>query len=133
MNVGDCLTVKFQNLLSPSPANDNQPATRSASVHVNGLQLVNNILDDGSNVGQNPSSLVAPGGTATYTFYAEREGNHLMYSTAATTGGEGDGGSLSMGLFGSVNVEPKGAEYYRSQVTAQELAYATTGRTPANQ
>ncbi|HZI19290.1 MAG TPA: Ig-like domain-containing protein [Pyrinomonadaceae bacterium] len=133
MNAGDRLQVRFQNLLSPSPADDNQPATRTASVHAAGLQLVNNILDDGSNVGRNQSSLVAPGGSATYTFFAEREGNHLMYSTAATTGGEGDGGSLSMGLFGSVNVEPKGAEWYRSQLTAQELAYATAGRTPTNQ
>ncbi|MDQ3802433.1 MAG: Ig-like domain-containing protein, partial [Acidobacteriota bacterium] len=133
MNVGDCLTIKFQNLLSPSPADDNQPATRTAGVHVMGLQLVNNILDDGSHVGANNSSLVAPGGTATYTYYAEREGNHLFYSTAATTGGEGDGGQVTMGLFGSVNVEPRGSEWYRSQVTAKELAYATTGRTPANQ
>ncbi|HEX8686994.1 MAG TPA: hypothetical protein VF654_10845, partial [Pyrinomonadaceae bacterium] len=133
LNAGDRLQIQFQNLLAPTPADDNQPATRTAGVHVVGLQLVNNILDDGSNVGQNPSSLVAPGGTATYTYFAEREGNHLFYSSAATTGGEGDGGSLSMGLFGSVNVEPKGAEYYRSQVTAQELAYATTGRTPAGQ
>jgi hypothetical protein len=48
-----------------------------------------------------------------------------MYSTAATTGGEGDGGTLSEGLFGSVNVEVRGAEWYRSQVTAAEMAAAT--------
>ena len=48
-----------------------------------------------------------------------------MYSTGATTGGEGDGGTLSEGLFGSVNVEPRGAEWYRSQVTAAEMAAAT--------
>jgi hypothetical protein len=133
MNVGDALKIKFQNLLAPTPADDNQPHTRTASVHAAGLQLVNNILDDGSNVGRNSSSLVAPGDTATYTLFAEREGNHLMYSTAATTGGEGNGGSLAMGLFGSINVEPRGAEWYRSQLTAQEMEYATTGRTPANQ
>jgi hypothetical protein len=133
MNVGDRLQIRFQNLLAPSSDDDNRPATRTAGVHVVGLQLAHNILDDGSNVGQNQSGLVAPGGTATYTFYAEREGNHLLYSSAATTGGEGDGGSLAMGLFGSVNVEPTGAEWYRSQVTAQDLAYATTGKTPASQ
>ncbi|HEX8721893.1 MAG TPA: LamG-like jellyroll fold domain-containing protein, partial [Pyrinomonadaceae bacterium] len=43
MNVGDRLQINFQNLLSPSPADDNQPATRTAGVHVVGLQLVNNI------------------------------------------------------------------------------------------
>ncbi|HEX8474951.1 MAG TPA: Ig-like domain-containing protein, partial [Pyrinomonadaceae bacterium] len=133
MNVGDRLQVKFQNLLAPSPADDNQPHTRTAAVHVIGMQLVNGILDDGSNVGRNQSSLIQPGDTATYTLYAEREGNHLLYSSAATTGGEGDGGSLAMGLFGSVNVEAKGAEWYRSQMTAKELAYATTGRTAGNQ
>jgi Tol biopolymer transport system component len=133
MNVGQKLQINFQNLLAPSRIDDDQPATRTASVHVIGLQLVNSITDDGSNVGVNPSSLVAPNGTATYTYYAEREGNHLFYSTAATTGGEGDGGSLAMGLFGMVNVEPQGAEWYRSQVTHAELTYATTGTTPANQ
>jgi hypothetical protein len=57
-------------------------------------------------------SLVGPGGSAVYTVAATREGNNLMYSTAATTGGEGDGGTLSEGLFGSVNVEVRGAEWY---------------------
>ena len=46
-----------------------------------------------------------------------------MYSTAATGGGEGDGGTLAQGLFGSVNVEAVGAEWYRSQVTQADLAW----------
>ena len=155
MNVGDCLQINFTNLLTPdigtpteephpeeeeegteppeppeaedfkSFAANNAPATRTASAHIMGLQLVGTIASDGSNVGQNPSSLVAPGASATYTYIAQREGNHLVYSTAATTGGEGDGGSLAMGLFGSVNVELKGAEWYRSQLTAEEMALAT--------
>ncbi|HEX5706252.1 MAG TPA: hypothetical protein VFX96_03080 [Pyrinomonadaceae bacterium] len=131
MNVGDCLLINFINLLAPDPADvnsfaaNNAPATRTASAHVMGLPLVGSIASDGSNVGQNPSSLVGPGGTATYTYLAQREGNHLLYSTAATTGGEGDGGSLAMGLFGSVNVQPRGAEWYRSQVTAAEMEMAT--------
>ena len=56
-----------------------------------------------------------------------------MYSTGATTGGEADGGTLAEGLFGSVNVEPKGAEWYRSQVTAADLNLAKTGTTPGGQ
>jgi hypothetical protein len=132
MNMGDCISIRFQNLLSPDPL-DNQPHTRKASIHVDGLQLVNTILDDGSNVGNNPSSLVAPGGTATYTLYGEREGGHVLYSTGATTSGEGDGGTLAFGLFGSVNVEPVGAEYYRSQVTEEEMRLATTGVTATGQ
>jgi hypothetical protein len=140
MNVGDCLQITFQNLLDPNRADDNQPATRTASIHAVGLQLRNNILDDGSNVGVNPSSLIEPEKVITYTLYAEKEGNHLLYSTAATTGGEGDGGSLPMGLFGSVNVEPRGAEWYRSQVTEADLRLAqkknadgTPAVTPAGQ
>jgi hypothetical protein len=61
LNVGDCLQLLFQNLLDPLRANDDQPATRTASIHVVGLNLRNSILDDGSNVGTNQSSLVAPG------------------------------------------------------------------------
>jgi hypothetical protein len=148
MNVGDCLQIKFQNLLAATPhvheeevapgtdpehpegtpertTFGSQPSTRTASVHVMGMQLVGGIGSDGSFVGTNPSSLVAPGGSATYTFYAEREGGFFMYSTAATTGGEGDGGSIPRGLFGAVNVEPAGALWYRSQVTALDLELAT--------
>ncbi|NJL29589.1 MAG: hypothetical protein HC897_17730, partial [Thermoanaerobaculia bacterium] len=74
MNVGDCLTVRFKNWLDYTPVDREQVATREASVHVTGMQLVGSIADDGSYVGQNASSLVAPGGTRYYTFYAEREG-----------------------------------------------------------
>jgi len=132
MNSGDCLRITFTNLLSSTPLSD-QPATRSAGIHVNGMELVGSIASDGSNVGNNAPSLVGPGGTAVYTFYATREGNNLMYSSAATTGGEGDGGTLAEGLFGSVNVEQKGAEWYRSQVTAADLNLAKTGTTPGGQ
>ncbi|HEX5888545.1 MAG TPA: hypothetical protein VFY61_07565 [Pyrinomonadaceae bacterium] len=132
MNSGDCLRIAFTNLLSPSPLSD-QPATRSAGVHVIGMELVNGISSDGSNVGTNPASLVGPGASTVYTFFATREGNNLMYSTGATTSGEGDGGTLAEGLFGSVNVEPKGAEWYRSQLTQEDMKLAQTGTTPAGQ
>src|SRR5215813_15574649 len=132
MNSGDCLRITFTNLLSALPSGD-QPATRSAGIHISGLELVNGIASDGSNVGTNVPSLVAPGGSTVYTYWGTREGNNLMYSTAATTGGEGDGGTLSSGLFGSVNVEPKGAEWYRSQVTAADMAAAKTGTTAGGQ
>jgi hypothetical protein len=132
MNSGDCLRITFTNLLSSSPLSD-QPATRSAGVHIMGMELVGDISSDGSNVGVNPPSLVGPGGSAVYTFYATREGNNLMFSSAATTGGEGDGGTLAEGLFGSVNVEPRGAEWYRSQLTAADMTLAKTGTTLGGQ
>ncbi len=130
MNVGDCLQINFTNLLAETPKDKDQPATRTASVHVNGMQLVGSIASDGSNVGKNASSLVKPNGFAIYKLYAEREGGYFLYSAAATTGGEGDGGSLATGLFGVVTVQPKGAEWYRSQVTRDDLKYATIGTTP---
>ena len=131
MNSGDCLRITFTNLLS-SMALDDQPATRNAGIHVIGMELLN-IGSDGSNVGTNPPSLIAPGTSTVYTLTATREGNNLMYSTAATTGGEGDGGTLAHGLFGSVNVEAAGAEWYRSQVTESEMKLATVGTTPKGQ
>ncbi|KAF5407343.1 MAG: hypothetical protein Udaeo2_25530 [Candidatus Udaeobacter sp.] len=35
------------------------------------------------------------------------------------------GDQLTRGLFGALNVQPSGAEWYRSQVTADDLALAT--------
>ncbi len=99
-NAGDKLQINFQNLLNPEPllgpppppdpAHPEltgqpvllQPATRNIGIHVLGMQLVNSILDDGSNVGENDSSLVAPGGQITYTLHADREGTYLLQNTA---------------------------------------------------
>jgi hypothetical protein len=64
---------------------------------------------------------------------AEREGEHLFYSAGALAGGEGDGGQLNAGLFGAIIVEPPGARWYRSQVTREDLDYATTGTTAYGQ
>ncbi len=143
VNRGDCLRVEFTNLLSPVvdeenevvrlgpgrtvPWSSDEPATRAASMHVNGLALSGDIGSDGSNVGSNASSLAAPGETRTYTWRASVEGGFLLYSLGAPAGGEGDGGQLGLGLFGSVNVEPKGSHWFRSQVTGTELATAATG------
>jgi len=129
MNVGDCLQITFTNLLSQPRKDPDQVATRNASIHVMGMQLVNSIASDGSFVGANTSSLAAPGGPAVvYTLFAQHEGGYVMYSTD-TVGGEGDGSQQSAGLFGTINVEPKGARWYRSQVTKDDLDLATTGQT----
>jgi hypothetical protein len=136
MNVGNCLSINFQNLLDPVRRHQEQVKTRDASIHVIGLQLVETIQDDGSNVGSNGAwgnGVVPTGGRITYTLYAEREGQHVMYSTGAMTGGQGDGGQLNAGLFGAVNVEPVGSRWYRSQVTAEDLHIATIGTTPGGQ
>ncbi len=160
VNEGDCLAIHFTNLLDPVgfifdlpadfptdpilglgvPINqqvDNQPLTRVASIHVDGLELVNGIADDGSRVGRNPagSSVVAPGFSTDYTYYAPDKGTHLLYSMGTTLGAEGDGGTRSYGLFGAVNVEPgptgtfPGSLWYRSQLTRQEMDWATPPET----
>ncbi|MGB8841008.1 MAG: hypothetical protein WCC64_08030 [Aliidongia sp.] len=161
--VGDCLHIRFQNLLAPNALEgpevtlkdpkkqtkmpcdptvtlvgqektlrNGQTCTRAAGVHVAGMEEgnVDATLGDGSFVGANPSSLVAPGEKIDYTLRAPAEGVFLMYSTAANAStnfsGGGVGGQLSAGLFGSVVVEPASAEWYRSQVTKVDLDAATT-------
>ena len=127
MNEHDCLTVRFTNWLGSTPADNEQVRTREASVHVTGMQLVRSIADDGSWVGTNASSLVVPGQTRDYKFYAAKEGGYVLHSAGALTSGEGDNGTISAGLFGAVNVEPNGATWYRSQVTESDLARTITG------
>jgi hypothetical protein len=95
MNVGDCLTINFQNLLDTARLDQDQAATRKVSIHVIGMQRVN--LATGS---------WDPGASTTYTYYAEREGENLIFSAGAMAGGEGDGGTVNAGLFGSIVVGP---------------------------
>jgi hypothetical protein len=126
MNVGDCLEIAFENLLASTRRDEEQPATRWASIHVVGMQI-QTIADDGSYVGSNASSLVPVGGSTTYLLVApDHEGEHVMYSAGATNGGEGDSGSASAGLFGAVIVEPAGSHWYRSQVTRVEFDQLVT-------
>ncbi len=123
-NVGDCLVVNFQNWLKPASVNPN-PVTKNASVHVAGMEAVSSIRDDGSFVGNNAvspsgndSGIIAPGRAMTYRLYAAQEGTFLLYSMAGQE-------QLTYGLFGSVNVQPRGSEWYRSQVTQAEMQQAS--------
>ncbi|MCP5364150.1 MAG: hypothetical protein H6905_02765 [Hyphomicrobiales bacterium] len=143
---GDCLTVNFENLLSTNANPNNaalvnatgvpfnvlindQVATRMAGFHPLGLELRTSIASDASHVGENASSLVEPGQSAVYEFYAPKEGTFLVVNSGATFGSEGTGGNLGNGLFGAVNVQPVGANFYRSQVTEEEMRLATSGTT----
>ncbi|MEA2490837.1 MAG: manganese oxidase, partial [Acidobacteriota bacterium] len=127
VNRGDCLSIHFTNLLSETPASYNkgiQTATRQASIHVAGMQLVKSIKDDGSYVGVNPTSLVKPGESITYLLRATEEGTFLLNSEGAPWGGlnfPNDGAQVTAGLFGAVNVEPKESIWIRSQVTHDEM------------
>ena len=137
---GDCLTVTLHNLLSPisnpnhSPVAamqaDEQTADRNVGFHVKGMQLVGSITDDGSSVGRNPASFVAPGQARSYRLFAEKEGTFLLTNPASVVGSEANQGNSANGLFGAVNVQPKGAKFYRSQVTEEELRLATKATLP---
>lgn len=120
----DQLTAS-QKSSNQGPTGSTFQKTRSAGVHIMGTEMVSSILSDGSNAGFNDSSLVQPGGTITYTLIVPKEGVYMLYSTAAQIAAGGQkGGQLSNGLFGSLNVEPRGAEWYRSQVSEEDMDLA---------
>ena len=140
-NVGDCLTITLTNAIpksnfivpAPPPDPPAQPYnTSEVSLHVQGMEWVAGSQDDGSFVGANNSSLASasatpnpaptPPQTQTYKLFAREEGTFLLYTMGDTTS---VGNQLREGLFGALNVQPAGAEWYRSQVTADDLALAT--------
>jgi len=159
---GYCLTVTFTNLLAPvanpnnaqqgvQPGlpqglfNDDQVAGRCASFHASGTELVESILDDGSMVGDiagdttnncasgdTKGGLVGPNGSITYKLYTPHEGAFVINSYGATLGSEASSGNLAVGMFGALNVEPKGSRIYRSQVTEEEMRLATVGLVPSS-
>ena len=120
-NIGDCLQINFTNLFDTSRSLDS--GSLYAGFHIAGLNLVNSISDDASWVGANPGatgSFATPGETVTYTYYAGDEGVYYVYSGAGNEDNEAE-----TGLFGAVNVQPKTAEWYRSQVNEIDLRIAT--------
>ena len=99
----------------PDPPND--PMTRLAGIAIVGLRAA-----DGRDLKATGLVGIAPGETTEYSYIADKRGSYFFSSLAAVQGGEGDGGSLTHGLFGMVVVEPAGARIFRSQVTAKDFA-----------
>ena len=142
-NIGDCLEIQFTNLLSPEAPNylpapdyaNNAPlnsmgattATRYASFYIQGLNVQEEAQNGGTWVGANPSGLAAPGETVTLRYYCQGEGGFQVYSWPGgyTASGATYQEQIVAGLFGSVNIQPPGAEYYRSQVSHADLEAAT--------
>jgi hypothetical protein len=79
------------------------------------------------------SGLAAPGELRTYHLYTPHEGAFIINSYGATVGSEANGGNLGLGMFGALNVQPKGARIYRSQMTEEEMRLATAGFTDLGQ
>jgi hypothetical protein len=128
--------------LIPFPGLDNndQVAGRCASFHASGTELRGSMADDGAVVGSNDaggdlngptacgtpatSGLVAPNQIYTYKLYTPHEGAFIINSYGATIGSEANSGNLAVGMFGALNVQPKGARMYRSQMTEEEFRLA---------
>ena len=140
VNEGDTICIEFTNLLATNAITDamneapgvgvlgiqsEQPTTRHAGLHIHGLQWTSaDGNDDGSYAGANLSSLAAPGDSTSYEYFAEKEGAYVITS-GPNLGGEGGSGAIANGLFGVLNVEPAGAEWYRSQLTRVDMDLAT--------
>jgi len=105
--------------------NGDWPLTRTVSFAVPGLEAVS---CDGSAAPPADRATgieaIGVGETQKYCFRLRREGTFVFSSLGAPAGGEGDGGSLSHGLFGAINVQPFGSRAYRSQVTKKVLDQA---------
>lgn len=134
VNAGQCLDITLHNYLTPVPASE-QPKTRKVGLHADGMEWRTGPADDGTYVGRNPTPLLEPGdAVAEYHLFAPEEGTFLLYTTGDNStvapGFFPMGGQMSEGLFGAVNVQPPGAEWYRSQVSHADLALAQVpGRT----
>lgn len=132
MNLVDAITsdgslMGANPLVNPSPS----PTPKQTSL-VNSPQCgtSGNLTPCINTPGQPPPTPVAAGQRTTYKLYAQQEGTFLLYSLgdANTTGQKIDYlmiGQIAAGLIGAVNVQPAGAEWYRSQVTANDLQLAT--------
>ena len=130
INVGDCLQISFQNLLDPVRADEDQPATRTASVSCarSGARREHRFrrLERRRELKQSGRPRRQP-----YLYllrWARRQPSALQHGRYHRRRGQW-WRAYSMGLFGSVNVQARGAEWYRSQLTANDLQLATTGQT----
>ncbi|SEO51848.1 Multicopper oxidase [Halogranum amylolyticum] len=104
-NKGDLIEIEFHNDLD-----------RCASMHQTGLPY-DVEESDGMEVGQNPSTVVPPGESRTYRWYASEYGGHFFLDGANQSFFSSEEDSpqetnlLARGLFGSVVVHPQGTTW----------------------
>jgi hypothetical protein len=104
-NEGDCVTINFTNRTTrPAPL----ASSNTYGLHIDGLAF--DMSSSGDAIGNNaPSSVAGSGGTATYTFYIPNdvtlEGAHYIHP------GPANRQAVAHGLFGTLNVEPRGSSY----------------------
>ncbi len=127
-NVGDKLSITLQNLLPPfqsgesidcngnAPDPQDKTATTDFLLHCAGLQVMGVDWLNAEN-----QLRLAPGESFTYEFKATENGIFMLYSP---NGSSIPSSQLDYGLFGAINVQSETAEWYRSQVTENDLTFA---------
>jgi hypothetical protein len=109
--VGDCLKVTLTNRLD----------ARRVGMHVDGV--MKDVSSDGARIGRNEDSTVAPGGTRTYTWFAQRAGQFAVNDYGSGTGfgmTEPSTDTTSHGLYGGLVVLPAGFRW-TDPVTGRDL------------
>ncbi|HEX8345347.1 MAG TPA: multicopper oxidase domain-containing protein [Actinoplanes sp.] len=115
-NVGDCIKVVLRNDLD-----------HRVGVHPDGLVQFDPESSDGARVGRNPDTTVASGGSATYTWYADKQGEAPISDIANIDPSDDGHTSVQDGLYGAVVVHPKGS-VWTNPVTGANLLDTATGR-----
>ncbi|QYX56321.1 hypothetical protein K1T73_14870 [Roseovarius sp. SCSIO 43702] len=120
-----CDEAKLPQSPDPTAEGGDWPATRTVNFAIQGLRAVvpGGGTPDDRCVGLKP---VLQGDPVDCYYAVLREGPYFLASTAAPSGGEGDGGSLTHGLFGAVVVQPSDTDWYRSQVSRAAFDTAWT-------
>ena len=116
-----CLAQTAGQMGSPAePGDTDWPLTRGMTFAVQGLvAVVPDDVDDAADDLDVCRGLraIPPDASVSCFYEVDREGPYFFASNAAPSGGEGDGGSITHGLFGAVVAEPAGSIWYRSQVS----------------
>ncbi len=115
-NVGDCIKVSLRNDLD-----------HRVGLHADGLVQFDPESSDGARVGRNPDTTVAPGGSTTYTWYADKQGEAPISDLANIDAADPGHTSVQDGLYGAVVVHPKDS-VWSNPTTGANLLDPVTGR-----
>ena len=106
-NEGDCVEIRYTNTATGG----------DYGMHIDGLEFTSS--SSGDSIGNNPSSAVQTGKSATYRFAVPNdprmEGAHYVHP------GPGYRSAVDHGLFGSLVIEPPGSTYWDASIQNQPL------------
>jgi manganese oxidase len=101
-NVGDCVTVHFEN----------QITGRNVGMHPDPVVQFDPKDSDGAHVGFNPDTTVPTGGRITYTWYADRVGQGAIGDPGNLDSALPNLPSAAFGLYGAIVVHPTGSTWH---------------------